>query len=95
MKSTDGGRTWKSLGDNAAEGLPPKPWGRLAVAVAPTPPASKGAAVKRVYLFVESEKSAVYISDDGGASWKRGDDSPNMVWRRPTFMAWARCSMNS
>src|SRR5205823_5096669 len=62
--------------DNA---LPPKPWGRVALAVAPSRP-------KRVYAFIENEHSAVYTSDDAGKTWARGDDSPNMVWR-PFYFA--------
>jgi len=31
FKSTDGGATWKELDEKSANGLPPKPWGRVAV----------------------------------------------------------------
>ena len=34
-KTTDGGATWTDLNEKTARGLPPKPWGRLAIAVAP------------------------------------------------------------
>src|SRR6267142_1416201 len=34
-KSTDGGDHWTELNDSNAKGLPDKPWGRIAVAVAP------------------------------------------------------------
>jgi hypothetical protein len=37
-----------------------------------------------VYAFVESVKSALYRSDDGGKTWDRRDDSQMMVWRRST-----------
>ncbi|HEX3085563.1 MAG TPA: hypothetical protein VHP99_13620, partial [Pyrinomonadaceae bacterium] len=32
FKSTDGGATWTSLDEKSAQGLPSKPWGRIAVA---------------------------------------------------------------
>ncbi len=35
FKSTDGGATWTSLEATSASGLPAKPWGRVAVTVAP------------------------------------------------------------
>jgi hypothetical protein len=47
FKSTNGGKTFAELTGN---GLPPKPWGRVALAVAP----SKN---QRVYAFVEYEKA--------------------------------------
>jgi photosystem II stability/assembly factor-like uncharacterized protein len=31
FKSTDGGATWADLNATSAKGLPPKPWGRVAV----------------------------------------------------------------
>src|SRR2546430_1847761 len=34
FKSSDGGATWTSLDDKSAPGLPTKPWGRVAVAIA-------------------------------------------------------------
>ena len=38
FKSTDGGATWTELDEKSAKGLPAKPWGRIAVAVAPSKP---------------------------------------------------------
>ena len=40
FQSTDGGSTWKELDEKSAKGLPPKPWGRVAVSIAPSNPAS-------------------------------------------------------
>jgi photosystem II stability/assembly factor-like uncharacterized protein len=73
MRSADGGKTWKEVTD-AAKGFPAKPYGRIAVTVAPSND-------KIVYAFVETEHSALYRSDDGGQTWDRRDNSQSMVWR--------------
>lgn len=75
-RSTDGGRSWKEV---TGGGLPAKPYGRVAVAVAPSDS-------KIVYAFVEGVKSALFRSADGGATWERRDDSQMMVWR-PFYFA--------
>lgn len=75
-RSADGGRTWKEV---TGGGLPAKPYGRIAVAVAPSDS-------KVVYAFVEGVKSALYRSADGGSTWERRDDSQMMVWR-PFYFA--------
>ncbi len=75
-RSADGGKTWSEV---TAGGLPSKPYGRIAVAVAPSDS-------KVVYAFVEGVKSALYRSDDGGKTWDRRDDSQMMVWR-PFYFA--------
>ena len=81
FKSTDGGKSWTELTDKTANGLPSKPWGRVAVAVAPSKPAV-------VYAFIEAEipKDGLYRSDDGGKTWKHLDRSQNMIWR-PFYFA--------
>jgi photosystem II stability/assembly factor-like uncharacterized protein len=81
MKSTDGGATWSSLDDKSAAGLPSKPWGRVAVTVAPSNP-------NIVYAFIEAEppKNALYRSDDGGKTWSKRDRSQLMIWR-PFYFA--------
>jgi photosystem II stability/assembly factor-like uncharacterized protein/outer membrane lipoprotein-sorting protein len=78
-KSTDGGTTWNEI--SSAAGLPSKPWGRVAVTVAPSNP-------NIVYAFVEAEppKNGLYRSDDGGKTWQARDRSQNMVWR-PFYFA--------
>src|SRR5467141_2826324 len=76
LRSADGGKTWKTVEGN---GLPPHPWGRVEVAIAPS-------SSKRVYAFIESEHSALYRSDDGGKSWTGLDRSQSMVWR-PFYFA--------
>ena len=61
--------------------MPTEPWGRVAVAVAPSKP-------EVVYAFIEAEppKNALYRSDDGGKTWAALDRSQNMVWR-PFYFA--------
>lgn len=81
FKSTDGGATWTELNDASAQGLPSKPWGRVAVTVAPSKP-------NVVYAFIEAEppKNALYRSDDAGRTWTALDRSQNMIWR-PFYFA--------
>jgi len=81
FKSTDGGATWAEIDEKSASGLPPKPYGRIAVAVAPSNP-------KVVYAFIEAAKpkDGLYRSDDGGKTWTAGDRSQNMIWR-PFYFA--------
>src|SRR5712672_1861810 len=79
FRSTDGGNTWTEITEQANKGFPKKPYGRLAVAIAP----SKS---QRVYAFVESPESALFVSDDGGATWEKRDKSQWMVWR-PFYFA--------
>jgi len=79
FKTTDGGATWSSLDEASAKGLPPKPWGRIAVTMAPSNP-------DVVYALVESPHSALFRSADGGKTWERRDDSQWMVWR-PFYFA--------
>src|SRR5437773_1333186 len=78
-KSTDGGEHWTELNDRSAKGLPEKPWGRVALAVAPSKP-------QVVYANIESMHSALYRSDDGGASLTRLDASNYVIWR-PFYFA--------
>ena len=75
-RSEDGGSSWKEI---TGGGLPAKPYGRIAVAVAPSNS-------NVVYAFVEAVKSALYRSDDAGKTWSRRDDSQMMVWR-PFYFA--------
>ncbi len=76
FKSTDGGTTWTELDEKSAKGLPPKPWGRIAMTVAPSKP-------NVVYAFIEAvmPKDGLYRSDDGGKTWVALDRSQNMIWR--------------
>lgn len=78
-QSTDGGGTWSELDEKSAKGLPPKPWGRIAVTIAPSNP-------NVVYALIESPRSALFRSDDGGKTWQERDRSSAMVWR-PFYFA--------
>jgi photosystem II stability/assembly factor-like uncharacterized protein len=73
-ESHDGGRTWTELNASNRKGLPPQPWGRLEIVYAPSNP-------KRVYAFIENVRPALFVSDDGGATWQERDRSQGMVWR--------------
>ncbi|WHZ18351.1 MAG: Glycosyl hydrolase, BNR repeat precursor [Rhodanobacteraceae bacterium] len=79
FRSADGGRTWNEITPAANKGFPEKPYGRIAVTMAPSNP-------DIVYAFVESPHSALFRSDDGGKTWSRRDNSQNMVWR-PFYFA--------
>src|ERR1700728_1578860 len=57
FKSTDAGEHWTELNQANSPGLPEKPWGRVAIAVAPSKP-------QVVYANIESAKSALFRSDD-------------------------------
>ncbi len=70
FKSTDGGTTWREI----TNGLPPKPFGRIAMALAPSDP-------KQMVAIVESKKTGLYISSDNGESWKSQSASFNIVAR--------------
>ncbi len=81
FKSRDGGETWTQLDEKNAKGLPPKPWGRVAVQIAPSKP-------KTVYATIEAVQplDGLYRSDDGGETWTMLDRSQMMIWR-PFYFA--------
>src|SRR6267143_1107904 len=62
FQTTDGGTIWKELDEKSAKGLPAKPWGRVAVTIAPSKP-------NVVYAMIESTRSALFRSEDGGRSF--------------------------
>jgi photosystem II stability/assembly factor-like uncharacterized protein len=69
-KSMDAGKTWKEI----TKGLPQKPFGRIAMALAPSAP-------ENLLAIVESENTGLYISSDNGESWKPQSASLNVVSR--------------
>jgi photosystem II stability/assembly factor-like uncharacterized protein len=69
-KSTDGGKTWNPL----SNGLPNKPFGRAAIALAPSEP-------NKLIAIVEAEKTGLFISNDAGANWKQQSAILNVVSR--------------
>ncbi|MBS1735080.1 MAG: glycosyl hydrolase [Bacteroidetes bacterium] len=74
-KSTDGGKNWKEL----KNGLPAKPFGRIAFALAPSSP-------QNILAIVESASTGLYISSDGGESWKKQSATSN-VEARPFYFS--------
>jgi photosystem II stability/assembly factor-like uncharacterized protein len=74
FRSADGGETWREITQAGNAGFPRKPYGRIAVAVAPSES-------NRIYAYVESTDSALYVSDDAGKTWQQRDKSTWMVWR--------------
>jgi len=69
-KSTDGGKTWKEI----KNGLPEKPFGRIAMNLAPSDP-------NQMVAIVESKKTGLYISSDGGETWKNQSATMNTCAR--------------
>jgi photosystem II stability/assembly factor-like uncharacterized protein len=74
-KSLDGGKTWKEI----SNGLPAKPFGRIAMALAPSDP-------KQMLAIVESKNTGLYISSDGGETWKNQSATLN-VTARPFYFS--------
>ena len=75
FKSVDGGTTWKEI----SNGLPAKPFGRIAMNLAPSNP-------KKMLAIVESTTTGLYISDDAGETWKSQSASMN-VTARPFYFS--------
>jgi photosystem II stability/assembly factor-like uncharacterized protein len=70
FKSPDGGKTWKEL----KNGLPSKPLGRVALALAPSAP-------ENLIAIIEAQETGLYISADGGENWKQQSATLNVVSR--------------
>ncbi len=74
-KSTDAGQTWRKL----TKGLPEGELGRIALTLAPSRP-------NVIYATVESEKTALYRSEDLGESWVKRTANPS-VRGRPFYFS--------
>ncbi|MDP4219639.1 MAG: glycosyl hydrolase [Bacteroidota bacterium] len=74
-KSTDGGKTWNEL----SNGLPAKPFGRIAFALSPSSP-------NKLLAIVEAKETGLFISVDGGNSWKHQSATMN-VTARPFYFS--------
>jgi photosystem II stability/assembly factor-like uncharacterized protein len=74
FRSNDGGKRWTEYTATANKGFPAKPYGRIGIAIAPSDP-------NIVYAVVEGTRSALFRSNDGGATWEERDRSQMMVWR--------------
>lgn len=83
--SRDGGDTWDKIAPEAdakkqkEKGLPPGPYGKVCVVVAPSDS-------KRIYAMIEAEKGGLYRSDDGGETWKLASDS-KAIRKRPWYFS--------
>jgi photosystem II stability/assembly factor-like uncharacterized protein len=72
----DGGKNWKNLaGEN---GLPAMPYGRIGLAICHDMP-------NRVFALIESAKSALYRSDDGGNKWEKVNEDPAYTANRSFY----------
>jgi photosystem II stability/assembly factor-like uncharacterized protein len=72
----DGGKNFIKLGKE--HGLPEGNLGRIGLAISRSNP-------NRVYALVESTKSGLYKSDDGGYSWKLVNGQKSIVDNRPFY----------
>lgn len=72
----DGGKTWERL--NGKNGLPDGPYGRIGIAIAQSDS-------KVVYALIESEKTGLYRSSDGGFTWKL--QATEDIGNRPFYYA--------
>ncbi|MEY4906080.1 MAG: hypothetical protein RLZZ292_3895, partial [Bacteroidota bacterium] len=74
-KSTDAGLTWRKI----KIGLPEGDFGRVALAIAPSAP-------NNLLAIVESKKTGLYISNNGGENWKEQASTWN-VCARPFYFS--------
>jgi photosystem II stability/assembly factor-like uncharacterized protein len=72
----DAGKTWKNIaGEN---GLPKMPYGRIGLSICYDMP-------NRVYALIESTKSGLYKSDDGGVNWEKVNENPEFTANRSFY----------
>ncbi len=74
--SKDAGETWEEL--TTRNGLPEKWYGRIGIAIAPSNP-------NTMYALIESEKNALYKSENGGQNWQKINDET--IGSRPFYFA--------
>ncbi|HLP19337.1 MAG TPA: hypothetical protein VK174_03515, partial [Chitinophagales bacterium] len=75
MKSVDGGKTWKKI----QNGLPAGDIGRAAIALAPSAP-------ENLVMIVESKRTTLLLSTDGGENWKEQSADDN-ICARPFYFS--------
>lgn len=78
FESNDGGATWNKI----TRGLPSGTVGRIAFEVSPAYP-------ERFYALVESEKSALYRSDNSGQNWEMVNSNSQMG-ERPFYFQYMK-----
>jgi photosystem II stability/assembly factor-like uncharacterized protein len=66
----DGGDTWTQVTD----GFPKETLGRIRIAFAPSAPG-------RAYALVDAKEGGLYVSEDGGTSWKRASSDRRIFER--------------
>lgn len=67
-KSTDGGQTWKNL--SRMPGMPEGTLGKIGLSPSPVKPG-------RVWAIVEAHEGGLFVSDDGGSTWRRTSSDRN------------------
>jgi len=74
-KTTDGGDSWRKLGDGLPQGL----IGKIDLDISPANP-------RRVFALIEApgEERALYRTDDAGATWTRQSNEQGLL-RRPFY----------
>jgi photosystem II stability/assembly factor-like uncharacterized protein len=72
----DAGNTWKKLG--IAEGLPSGDYGRIGITICKNMP-------NRIYALIESTKSGLYKTDDGGLKWELVNSNADYVANRSFY----------
>ncbi len=72
----DAGKSWKKL--NGEGGLPTGDYGRIGITMCHDMP-------NRIYALIESTKSALYRSDDGGSKWEKVNEDPAYTANRSFY----------
>src|SRR5437762_240351 len=83
-KSSDGGDSWTDF--TASRGFPPRPLGRIGIAVSPANPSRLWASVEGP---ATDSSGGIFRSDDGGASWERVNADQKFMVRPWYFSSFA------